>query len=259
MKLKRVALHVPAAALLILASAPMAVQGSEYTKRPPVNADTINQGQLIYNRTCRYCHGVKGKGEGPVAFFLSRDTGPHPRDFTSGVFKLRSTPSGELPTDEDLFRSITNGIPGFMPSFAGLDPADRWKVIYFLKTFSPDFEGPKPEPIELAGDPIPPAAASVRRGYEVYQQLKCWECHGGGGKGDGPKAADLVDDWGFRLPPTNLTRPSSFKNGQRPEDLYRSIVTGLDGGAMPSFADTFAGREADVWHLVNYILSLSKQ
>lgn len=237
----------------------MPIKVSPYKDRPPVTAQTIAEGERIYDRACELCHGEKGKGEGPVAFFLSRERGPHPRNFTDGVFKFRSTPSGVLPTDEDLFRTVTNGIPGFMPSFVGLRPSDRWKVIYYVKTFYPDFKEAKPEPLPLAGAPLPLTPPSVHRGYEVYQEFKCWECHGGGGKGDGEKASELEDDWGFPLPPADLTMPSSFKNGSRPEDILRSIMTGLDGGAMASYADSFAGREEDAWHLVNYILSLSGQ
>lgn len=242
----------------LLAQLPIEV--AAYTDRPPVNEQTIAEGKRIYDLGCVYCHGKAGEGDGPVAFFLNRSLGPHPRDFTDGVFKFRSTFSGDAPTDEDLFRIVTKGIPGFMPPFSGLDPAERWKVIYYTKTFLPEdvleFE---PEVVEIVGEPVPANAASLRLGHEVYQQLKCWECHGPGGKGDGPKAPDLEDDWGFPLPPADLTRPNSFKNGSRPEDIYRTIVTGLDGGAMTSFIDMMRGREHEIWHLVNFVLGLSQQ
>ena len=238
---------------------PMPIDVSKYTRRPPENKQTIAEGRRIYESACIYCHGIKGEGKGPVAYFLSRDTGPHPRDFTSGVYKFRSTLSGELPTDDDLFRAITNGIVGFMPPFVGLKSSDRWKVVYYIKSLYPDFKGAKPELIKVVGYPIPATTISVQRGYRLYQKFKCWECHGGGGKGNGEKAPDLKDDWGFRLPPANLTMPSSFKNGQRPEDLYRTIMAGLDGGAMPSYADFLEGNEEEAWHLVNYIRSLSPE
>jgi cytochrome c oxidase cbb3-type subunit I/II len=235
------------------------IQVSPYTGRPPVTPQTIAEGKEIYDGACVYCHGRSGEGKGPVAYFLSRDTAPHPRDFTSGVFKFRSTPSGELPLDEDLFRTVTDGIAGFMPNFVGLTPSDRWKVVYFIKTYYPEFKDAKPEAIKVAGGPVPFTAASVQHGYEVFQQFKCWECHGGNGLGNGHKAPDLKDDWGFPLPPANLTRPSSFKNGDQPADIFRTIMTGLDGGAMASYADSFAGRERDAWDLVNFILSLSQE
>ena len=238
---------------------PMPIKVSSLKGRPPVSNKTIAEGKRIYNNACIFCHGTKGDGKGPVAYFLSRDTGPHPRDFTFGVYKLRSTASGELPLDEDLFRTITKGIPGFMPGFVGLKAADRWKLVYYIKSLYPDFKGANPEPLRIVGQPAPASAMSVKRGYRLYQKFKCWECHGDGGLGDGKKAPDLKDDWGFRLPPMDLTMLSAFKNGRRPEDIYRTIMGGLDGGAMPSYADFLAGKEREAWHLVNYILSLSEE
>jgi len=235
----------------------MAITASQYTKRPPENAATVKEGRKLYEASCIFCHGNNGKGKGPVAYFLSRETGPHPRDFTFGVYKFRSTLSGELPTDEDLYRTITRGISGFMPAFNGLKPEKRWKLVYYIKSLFEDFQEYTPELIKVVGYPVPSTAVSIQRGYKTYQKFKCWECHGGGGEGDGKKAYDLKDDWGFLLPPQNLTMPSSFKNGRRPEDLYRTIMAGLDGGAMPSYGDFLEGEEIEAWHLVNYILSLS--
>ena len=235
----------------------MAIEISPYSGRPLVDAETIADGRRIYKLACIDCHGKEGKGNGPVTYFLSRDTAPHPRDFTLGPYKFRSTESGELPLDEDLFRTITRGIVGFMPAFVGLDPADRWKLVYYIKSLAPeDFTGDPPQPIKVVGTPIPMTSISVQRGHVKYQEGGCWECHGGGGKGDGEKAPELTDDNGLLLPPADLTMPSSFKAGSTPDDLYRTILSGLDGGAMPAH-ERFKDNETDVWDLVNYIRSLS--
>ncbi len=50
----------------------------------------------------------RAKGDGPAADFVH----PHPRDFTLALYKVRSTPSGRVPTDHDLFRVINEGLPG---------------------------------------------------------------------------------------------------------------------------------------------------
>ncbi len=232
---------------------------SPYTKRPQENAKAVAEGRAIYARACIYCHGVEAKGDGPVAFYLSRDTAPRPRDLTSGVFKFRSTASGELPQDEDIFRTISRGVVGYMPGFEGMAPSDRWKLVYYIKSLVPDFkEIEDPDIIKMVGTPLPSNSVSINKGYKVYQDFKCWECHGGGGRGDGKKAPELKDDWGFPLPPRDLSRLSAYKNGGESEDIYRTIMAGFDGGAMPSFADFFDGNEEDVWHLVNYIRSLSE-
>ncbi len=237
---------------------PMSIELSQYTKRPPENKKTVAEGRRLYERACLYCHGDNADGKGPVAYFLSRDTAPLPRDFTLGPYKFRSTESGEPPLDEDLFRTITKGIKGFMPAFTALPAADRWKLVYYIKSLIPDdFVDVKPVAIKVVGKPVPMTAMSVQRGYRLYQKAKCWECHGGGGEGNGEKAPKLKDDWDMPLPPANLAMPSSFKAGNRPEDLYRTILTGFDGGPMPSFQDQFEGHEEDIWDLVNYIRSLS--
>lgn len=236
---------------------PMPIEIGQYNERPPENEGTVADGRRLYERACVHCHGIGGNGKGPVAYFLSRDTGPRPRDFTLGPYKFRSTESGELPLDEDLFRTITRGIVGYMPGYVALGASDRWKLVYYIKSLAPeDFDGAQPEPITVAGAPVPLTAMSVRRGYDLYQAAGCWECHGGSGRGDGEKAPGLMDDSNMPLPPTDLTMPNSFKAGSRPEDLYRTILTGLDGGAMPSH-DRFKGHEEDVWDLVNYIRSLA--
>ena len=72
-------------------------------------------GKALYDRKCAGCHGVKGDGNGPAAELLT----PRPRDFTSGVYKIRSTVN-RVPTDQDIFRTITDGMPGTsMPGHEG--------------------------------------------------------------------------------------------------------------------------------------------
>jgi hypothetical protein len=48
----------------------------------------------------------------------------------------------------------------------------------------------------------------------------------------------------------------SFRNGAQPADVYRTLVGGLNGTPMPSYASAFAS-ENDRWALVAYVLSLS--
>ena len=49
---------------------------------------------------------------------------PKPRDFTEATFKCRSTPTGTLPTDEDLYNAITRGfVTTNMPLVEATDSA----------------------------------------------------------------------------------------------------------------------------------------
>jgi cytochrome c oxidase cbb3-type subunit 2 len=229
----------------------------------PRSEEWIDYGKNVYQRRCLGCHGVKGDGNGPAAAFIQTD---RPRNFTLGVFKFRLTPSGSLPDDGDLLRTITRGVRGTsMPTWHELMEKDRLAVIQYIKyelaadrskPDKPSFyfvEEPPKAPIFI-GQPPTPSVEIVAHGKEVWKQAKCWECHGDGGKGDGEKAAGLKDDFGFPIPPANLTT-GQFKSGPSVKDIFRTMSTGLSGTPMPSFSDSIG--EADRWALAYYVLSLS--
>jgi len=104
---------------------------------------------------CASCHGATGQGDGPAAPFLT----PRPRDFTSGRYKLRTTESGNVPTDDDLERSVREGMPGSaMPAWKGLlSDADIDSVLGYLKSLSPAFASRRSfsVPIISSGSPKP--------------------------------------------------------------------------------------------------------
>lgn len=223
--------------------------------RPEENAENVLAGKAIYDQACVYCHGAMGKGDGPVAYFLTGNMAPRPRDFTEGVYKFKSTLLEELPTDEDLFRTISRGVPGFMPPYSGLVSHEKWQLIYYIKSLHPGFATANPQPFQV-GTPVPSSIASIRRGEDLFEELGCLDCHGGDALGDGELAADLEDDRGLKIMPANLTMLNSLKEGSSKEDIYRTIMTGINGTPMPSFEDAVENKD-DVWHLVNFILSFS--
>src|SRR5262249_55338768 len=65
-------------------------------------------GRRVYEAHGAICHGERGDGKGPAAHHFTTA----PRDLTAGRYKFRSTASGQVPTDDDLRRSIAMGIPG---------------------------------------------------------------------------------------------------------------------------------------------------
>lgn len=227
--------------------------------KPRETPETIARGKAIYARACVFCHGIHGKGDGPAALFIGAYTGPRPKDFTREDYKFRSTASGRLPTDDDLFRTLTKGIPGFMPSFQSFTEQERWEVIAYIKTFAPGFQENEATAMILSTPPIATSPESISRGRSVYLEQKCEACHGPDGKGDGQLAlaGELTDARGMALAPADLTMPRSFKNGALPKDIVRTFLTGLDGTPMPSYEAAFEGHEDDLWHLANYLLSLS--
>jgi TRAP-type C4-dicarboxylate transport system substrate-binding protein len=64
-------------------------------------------GKKLYLKNCSQCHGENGDGEGYAAPHLR----PRPRNFTTGKFKVRTTPNGALPTHQDLVNIIRRGMP----------------------------------------------------------------------------------------------------------------------------------------------------
>lgn len=229
--------------------APLAV--AVQTLPSAIDAELARRGNGVFDRFCISCHGERGDGRGKSAAWLN----PKPRDFTGGVFKFRSTPSGALPTSDDLLRTLTRGIHSTnMPSWGALGDRNLRAVAEYIKTFSPRWQkealvAPLVIPVAV------PDSASVRaKGREVYGAMGCANCHGSAGRGDGPSVPELKDDWGEKIVPFDFTGAATLKAGDRPEDLYRTFMTGLNGTPMPSFADSLTPEDA--WALVHYLRSL---
>ncbi len=211
-------------------------------------------GKILYDKYCAQCHGVNGDGLGSARDYLK----PWPRDFTTGTFKFRTTPSGSAPTTEDIIRVIRLGVPyTSMPAFpeSRLSDADVLNLVYYIKGFSENFSDPDylEAPITI---PAPPEMSddSVAKGRQIYEQIGCIKCHGDGGLGDGLSAATLVDDWGQHIRPADMSARWTFRGGPTREDIYRAFSTGLNGTPMPSYYDSLS--EEDRWHLTNYIYSI---
>ena len=220
-------------------------------------ADVLALGRRVYARQCAACHGVDGRGDGEAAYLLY----PKPRDFTTARYRLVSTWE-RLPTDEDLYRTISRGMPGSaMPSWGHLPEEERWGLVHFIKTFAatpwkiPPAADPESEGAPGAGEiRVPPAPSFTAEARTLALERfadACASCHGPTGKGDGAEAQ--TDDAGYPIRPRDLT-VGVFKGDPDPAQLYRRIVAGLPGTPMP-MSDWAAG--ADAWHLVNLIRSWS--
>ena len=226
---------------------------------PAADSATAEAGRVIYQDRCWFCHGEEGDGLGPIADYLW----PRPRDFMAGSFKLRTTESGELPTDEDLFRTVTLGMPGTaMPEWGTvLSVAERWQVISYIKTFAADlFEDEAFNPynmvIDLGTPPREPVESLIAAGRQVYDDAECWECHGALGRGDGGRSGEIDDDWGFPIMPADLHIGWKLKGGGSAREIYLRLSSGLDGTPMPSYSETL--NEEELWQVAHYIASLSE-
>ena len=223
-------------ALLMLIFGMLCVLTLTYAQNAP---EASQKGKEVYENSCAHCHGTEGRGDGSAAENLL----PKPRDFTRGLYKIRSTEAGQLPTDQDLFDIITEGMPGSsMPGWeAALSADDRWEVVAYIKTFHDGFKESDalPKQITLVGK-IPYAEESVEIGKGLYTELGCVECHGNIGRGDGTSAPTLTDEWGFQTWPANLTQGWNYRGGADTEDIFKRFIGGIAGSPMPAFeGDSF--------------------
>jgi mono/diheme cytochrome c family protein len=240
-------------------------------------SDEGDPGQAAYRRYCAGCHGVKGDGQGPAAGFLF----PKPRDFTRALFKFGSTSAGSLPLDEDLLRTINRGLHGTaMPGWSLLPPSEQVALVRTIKGFSENWrDSAPPAPIPFYQNPFPmddPAevARAVTQGEKVYHvTATCWSCHpayvseerlkqmlveGGKPPNARPDLGQTLakpDQWGQEIPPADFPRVR-LKSVDNLQDLYRVIMAGVGGTAMPSWE--LALKPEEIWALTLYVDSIRK-
>jgi mono/diheme cytochrome c family protein len=251
-------LILSAVAVVFLATAAYAQQ-TEYLENQRLNMEShvgnmtghATVGQSSYKRFCIGCHGDLGDGQGENAQWID----PKPRNFTIAIFRCRSTPTGTLPLDSDLYDTIGRGmLNSNMPHWLPLKDQDRVDLVAYVKHFSPRWLTEKPgTPIVIPPEP-PVTADRIRQGRVLFQKLECWKCHGVTGRGNGPSADTLVDDDNHPIKPFNFHDEQKFKCGSTDQAMYRDFMTGLDGSPMPSFSDNIKSDEA--WDLVFYLRTL---
>lgn len=234
------------------------IRTAEFKPLPP-SPKLLTLGKQIYNKQCAACHGADGRGNGPASYLLY----PKPRDFVAAKYRLVST-WDRVPTDQDLFNTITRGMPGSaMPSWEHLPREQRWALVYYVKSLAEKPFAVKPQkspgPDGSGGEgiiqvpPEPPYdAAAKARAFELYRDA-CASCHGPAGKGDGVQ--EMVDAESYPTRPRDLTT-GVFKGNPDPVQLYRRIVAGIPGSPMPMSDWAYGG---DAWHLAHFVLSLSSE
>jgi cytochrome c oxidase cbb3-type subunit 2 len=241
--------------LILLAGTASLVTGRQTSAgASATNENAPSPGKSIYASKCATCHGEDGKGDGIAASLLH----PRPRDLTSGKFKIRSTESGSIPTDEDLLKTLRNGLHGTaMPDWKDFLGEDSLKaVVAYIKSFSPRFGSEQPSLIKLRA-PIPTSTSSIGSGKKIYDKLQCSTCHGTDGTGRDAESTDLKDDDGNDISAANLTEPWTFRGGATSQDIYLRFRTGLDGTPMPSYV--VSATDGEMWDLANYVVSLGRK
>ena len=228
-------------------------------------AGPLSRGQVLYEKNCAVCHGVPGDGKGEAAYLLQ----PKPRNFRAGKFRLVTAQNLE-PTREDVFRTVTNGMPGTaMPSWLPLPESDRWALAdHVLKLhrdgwydkgislgystaeaekYAVEMTDPGP-PISIPPEP-PVTSIGLKEGRELYRTA-CANCHGEAGEGRRDPAWRTAE--GFPTWSRNL-RQGVFKAGRDGKQMYVMFSTGLPGTPMPQ--QSFPPEQT--WRVVQYVQSLS--
>lgn len=205
-------------------------------KTPPPAASPAES----YKSLCLRCHGEKGDGHGPIAWYLD----PYPRDLTkAGFMNSKSL--------ERLAHSVKNGVAGTsMPAWGKTLKDDQVQGLmqYVLATFTKEprrdlkpYNVPEKNPVAMS-------AESVKRGEETFVK-RCGGCHGRKADGKGPNSVDILPR------PRNL-RNSAFVDSVADPRLFESIMFGVQGTAMPSWVD-YGLSQSDVGDLVNFIRSIN--
>jgi mono/diheme cytochrome c family protein len=101
----------------------------------PSNAASITAGRALYAKNCRHCHGLRGKGDGPLA-----PKNPKPADLTDDKWDHGST-------DGEIYTLILNGAPAPMsemkPMKGTLTPTQIWQLVNFIRSIGPPPPGRK--------------------------------------------------------------------------------------------------------------------
>ncbi len=222
---------------------------------PKMDFTRYMEGKYVFERNCIVCHGPRGDGNGEMAATLR----PRPRSFREGMFKFRTTPFGFLPAEDDLRHTIRHGLSGTaMGMFTHLSDEDVTNVIEYVKSFSRRWRKAEnhAEPMKLPSAPAWFSEAKEAAGHAAKGQAlfaaNCAICHGLAADGRGPVVPMLKDIWGFPSQPSDLRQPH-LRCGDRPDDIYRVLATGLNGTPMGSFDANLTPEQR--WDIIAWLLA----
>ena len=239
----------------------------------PAGDPLVARGRVLFARQCVICHGETGDGAGPFAYLMN----PRPRNFLKGKFKLVTT-QNQVPSDADLERTISRGMPGSaMPPWGHLPVSDLKALVAYLRSIRgaavkaevdqgvkdgtykseelPQLLAERTHPGPAIVVPPEPKSDDLRwfNGRRVYLEA-CASCHGPDGH-PLPEAVKFDED-GYPDPPRSFVN-GIFKGGMDGPDLYCRIMKGMPGTPMPASEGTYSDDE--VWDLIHYVQSLARE
>lgn len=235
-------------------------------------SSAMARGQALFARQCAICHGEQGDGAGPFAYLMD----PRPRNFKLGKFKLTTT-QNQIPSDEDLMRTLSRGMPGSaMPPWGHLPIADLRALVAYVReihrnavraeleagvkdgTYEPEelpsLLAERTEPGPPIVVPPEPPLDDLRwfNGRRVYLEA-CASCHGADGR-PVPEAVKF-DEEGYPVPPRSFV-DGIFKGGMDGPALYCRILKGMRGTPMPASEGNYTSDE--LWDLIHYVQTLAR-
>ncbi len=190
------------------------------------------EGRRLFVSYCQLCHGMDGKGGGPLAEDMEIDTA----DLTTTVRSRSDTILKKIITGEGR-QTITgrdrhNLLSDAMPSWKGVFTDSQVDaLIAYLRFLGNSKHG-------LMGDPV--------KGMELYKQY-CQVCHGEDGDGNGIMTKLM------KIEPADHTNPNEM-DALNNKILVESILTGR-GKYMPAWKGVLTRKEVE--ELVSYIRLLS--
>lgn len=207
---------------------------------------------MIFEAYCVGCHGLSGKGDGPMSAALRRDFGVSPADLSG------SGPIAKHRTDEQLRDAVKGGGKAvhrtpFMPAWGQtLNNAQVDDLVAYLREMQ---SGTAPEQ---------PSFAEVGEQLElgrVLYSIHCAACHGPHGEGDGPFVKGLTTGEagvkGLSVP--KFSSPGFFRN-RTDADIEKVIAKGTaHSGLKPAAGDTWWDKQMgpeEIQSLILYMRSL---
>ena len=231
------------------------------------SAQTLNEGRRHYRYYCMNCHGELGDGNGR----MGRHQDPPPRDLRLGFIEYASVPNGDLPTDDDLIRTIKRGVAGTAMLPLPVPDEELEPLLAYVKTLSPRWTTEQAgEPVAQSDDSWGSSTEAIARGERVYH-ANCIACHPSYQSRQTlgiwldpnriPARVDLGNgvefDEGHEVEAAPNLKTEMLGGGDRDRDLYRSIAAGIGGAAMPGWKHALA--EQDLWAVVRYIRAIRSE
>ena len=102
-------------------AAPVGLSGQNVPSVRPATAESVAIGEYLYQLNCLVCHGVEGRGDGPVGMLLETSPVDMHLEYTQDQ------------ADGQLFFTITRGRVT-MPYYRdALSQEERWHVINYIR------------------------------------------------------------------------------------------------------------------------------